>query len=541
MFFRIKSSLTSLLLLAKLISEATAAFPSGYNVIQYWGQNSAGSSSSQKSLAAYCDDNTDVFILSFLVEFNVGKLPTLNFANACVDTYFEGTSLLKCDKIAADIKTCQSKGKKILLSLGGASGSYGFRNEADAKTFAKTLWNLFGAGSSNTRPFGSSVVDGFDLDIEGGGSTGYTTLVRELRSLFASDTSKDYYITAAPQCPYPDAILGTVIDSVEMDAVIVQFYNNYCAATTPNFNFETWDRWARSISPNKNVKVYLGIPGSPTAAGSGYVHFNNLVPIVNSVMSTYSSFGGIAMWDASQSYGNSEVSPNYATAVGRLVHNGPRPPSKTTTSKASSKTATTTSSSSATSVPVSAPCITHGAVCSMEGQYACTAEDYAVCTYGKWFIEQCPPGFACMTSTDSSSIYCAQPLLTADSCPTAEYAKVPPLFEVNVPKPYSSTNDNVTTQFSVTHLTKNSYEAIINARRTTNEPFGPLVSIQITMPANITVTHVSSGSISQIGRVVNLEIRNEHSKSMALVFAIKGGFKSGNVFIAPEADGVKFF
>lgn len=59
------------------------------------------------------------------------------------------------------------------MSLGGADGIYGFSNDANGEAFADTLWNLFGAGSNSTRPFGDAVVDGFDLDIEGGGGTGY--------------------------------------------------------------------------------------------------------------------------------------------------------------------------------------------------------------------------------------------------------------------------------------------------------------------------------------------------------------------------------
>lgn len=65
-------------------------------------QNSAGAggSGSQKNLAYYCDDNTDVILLSFLTTFNIGGLPSLNFANAC-ETYFDGTTLLNCPNIAA--------------------------------------------------------------------------------------------------------------------------------------------------------------------------------------------------------------------------------------------------------------------------------------------------------------------------------------------------------------------------------------------------------------------------------------------------------
>ena len=61
-----------------------------------------------------------------------------------------------------------------------------------------------------------------DLDIEGGGSTGYAAFVTQIRS-HASGASKQYYITGAPQCPFPDANLGAVINAVGFDAVYVQF------------------------------------------------------------------------------------------------------------------------------------------------------------------------------------------------------------------------------------------------------------------------------------------------------------------------------
>lgn len=64
-------------------------------------------------------------------------------------------------------------GVKVILSLGGAAGSYGFTSDSQGETFAETIWDLFGGGSSDTRPFGTAEIDGIDLDIEGGASTGY--------------------------------------------------------------------------------------------------------------------------------------------------------------------------------------------------------------------------------------------------------------------------------------------------------------------------------------------------------------------------------
>lgn len=63
------------------------------------------------------------------------------------------------------------------MSLGGASGSYGFSNDGDGQKFAQTLWDLFLGGNSSTRPFGDVAIDGFDLDIEAGGSTGYVVCI----------------------------------------------------------------------------------------------------------------------------------------------------------------------------------------------------------------------------------------------------------------------------------------------------------------------------------------------------------------------------
>ena len=62
--------------------------------------------------------------------------------------------------MAADIKACQAKGKKIMISMGGATGGGTFSSKDQAESFAKTIWNLFLGGSSSTRPFGDAVLDG---------------------------------------------------------------------------------------------------------------------------------------------------------------------------------------------------------------------------------------------------------------------------------------------------------------------------------------------------------------------------------------------
>ncbi|ORX70228.1 glycoside hydrolase, partial [Linderina pennispora] len=266
------------------------------NYASYYGQNSAGS---QKSLGTYCQDATeDVIVLAFMNGFpNI----LLNFANAC-ETTFPGSTLLHCPSMAADIKYCQSQGKAVVLSMGGASGAYGFSSDAQATAFADTVWNKFFKGTDSQRPFDDAVLDGIDLDIEGGGATGYKAFIDRMRSYYATDSSKQYYIAAAPQCPYPDAYLGSVMNNAWFDMVYVQFYNNYCGLNAyPSwFNYADWDNWAKTVSVNKNVKIFIGAPGGPSAASSGYVSASTLQTIYNDVRSKYSSLGGIMTWDVSQ-------------------------------------------------------------------------------------------------------------------------------------------------------------------------------------------------------------------------------------------------
>ena len=63
------------------------------------------------------------------------------------------------------------------------------------------------------------------------------------------------------------------------------------------------DNWARTVSPNPNVKVYIGAPASSSAAGSGYVDVPTITTIIQKTMAEYSSFGGVMLWDISQAYG----------------------------------------------------------------------------------------------------------------------------------------------------------------------------------------------------------------------------------------------
>ena len=126
-----------------------------------------------------------------------------------------------------DISICQGKGKKIFISIGGASTAQFISSDTSATNFGQFLWKAFGPYDANwvgPRPFGELVVDGFDLDIEStvGGDTGYQALAQSLRTNMntynaLSTATKKIKLSAAPQCLYQDAALGKAIANVAFD------------------------------------------------------------------------------------------------------------------------------------------------------------------------------------------------------------------------------------------------------------------------------------------------------------------------------------
>ncbi|KAL8654482.1 MAG: hypothetical protein Q9226_003414, partial [Calogaya cf. arnoldii] len=247
---------------------------SSNGVAVYYGQSPA---TSQMTLAQLCqDDNVDIVILAFLTTFfGAGGYPGVNLGAACGGPSQKmkaagASGLLSCPTMENDIKTCQSLGKKVLLSLGGAEATTAFSSDTQASDFATKLWNLFGAGngeSADMRPFGSAIVDGFDIDNEDHSTAFYNTFISSLRSTMNADSSKRYYISAAPQCPRPDASIP--LEAMQsMDFVFVQFYNNGdCNIGQPGFA-ASLKAWSQDLSAKGDgPKLYVGAPGCAACAG----------------------------------------------------------------------------------------------------------------------------------------------------------------------------------------------------------------------------------------------------------------------------------
>jgi len=385
-------SLASLLAYASTVIAGFSSSSSS-NVAIYWGQNSYDQSSGsleQQRLSYYCaNSQLDIIPLAFLVSI---ASPELNFANQGNDcTAISGSNLFYCSEIEADIAECQSTyGKTILLSIGGSTYSEGgFSSEAAAVAAANNIWSIFGPYSSSAiRPFGTSVVDGFDFDFESTVSN-MPAFGSQLRSLMDANTSKSWYLSAAPQCPYPDAADNPMLDgTVSFDIVWVQFYNNYCglqsfttgSSTQNNFNFATWDNWAKTVSLNKNVKVFLGIPGNSGAAGSGYESGTTLADVI-SYSKEYSSFGGVMIWDMTQVYANSGFLSEVNSDLGVAA---------VTTITSATATTLTTVTKTATSTGSSTTGLAQWAQCGGEGYTGSTvcASPY-VCTETSVWWSQC--------------------------------------------------------------------------------------------------------------------------------------------------------
>ncbi|KAF8390482.1 hypothetical protein HHK36_025008 [Tetracentron sinense] len=124
----------------------------------YWGQNSK-----EGTLADTCATGRFAYVnIAFLCVLGNNQTETLDLDDHC-DPYTNG-----CTGLANDILACQSKGVKVMVSIGGGDGSYSLISSEDAKNVAQYLWDNYLGGKSPSRPFSDAVLDGIDFDIEGG-------------------------------------------------------------------------------------------------------------------------------------------------------------------------------------------------------------------------------------------------------------------------------------------------------------------------------------------------------------------------------------
>ncbi|KAF3441340.1 hypothetical protein FNV43_RR15254 [Rhamnella rubrinervis] len=274
---------TSLAFLTSLLLALVVTTNAG-GIAIYWGQNG-----NEGTLAETCaTNNYDFVIIAFLPTFGNGQTPMINLAGHC-DPFTNG-----CTHLSSDIKSCQAKGIKVLLSIGGGAGSYYLASAEDARQVATYLWNNFLGGSSSSRPLGDAVLDGIDFDIEGGTNQHWDDLARYLSGY--SQKGNKVYLSAAPQCPFPDAWVGGALKTGLFDYVWVQFYNNPpCQYSSGNINNleNAWKQWTSDIPA---TEIFLGLPAAPAAAGSGFIPVDDLTSKVLPAIKGSNKYGGVMLW-----------------------------------------------------------------------------------------------------------------------------------------------------------------------------------------------------------------------------------------------------
>ncbi|XWS36074.1 hypothetical protein CRYUN_Cryun20dG0052700 [Craigia yunnanensis] len=266
-----------------LLVLALIQFSHAGTIAIYWGQNGF-----EGSLTEACETRTyDYINIAFLIKFGGGQTPELNLAGHCDPP--SGTCVIFGDQI----KECQEQGIKVLLSLGGSAGNYTLISQDDAQTVADYLWTTFLGGRTSAGPLGDATLDGIDFDIELGSNLYYDDLATFLKA-----KSQSVYLSAAPQCPYPDYYMGNAIATSLFDNVWVQFYNNppcqYSSGDVSNL-ISSWNEWTSKVIAGN---ISLGLPAAEEAAPSGgYIPADNLISDVLPVINESSKYGGVMLWN----------------------------------------------------------------------------------------------------------------------------------------------------------------------------------------------------------------------------------------------------
>jgi chitinase len=132
----------------------------------------------------------------------------------------------------ADVAAARSRGKKVVLSLGGQNGTVTLNNAAQVQNFVDSLYNIM-------QRYG---FDGIDIDLESGagviqGAPVIANLVTAMKQLKAR-VGPSFYLSMAPEHPYVQGgyvvfggIWGAylpIIDGLrdELTVIHVQYYNN---------------------------------------------------------------------------------------------------------------------------------------------------------------------------------------------------------------------------------------------------------------------------------------------------------------------------
>ena len=218
-------------------------------------------------------------------------------------------------------------------------------------------------------------------------------MVNRLRQRIEASSRRDIILTAAPQCPLAAQWfqMKTIIHESKFDKIWIQFYNNpNCDASSDlTFNFDAWTLML-AATRSSGAEVFIGLPGSESAAGSGYIGRQRARDIICKAKKS-DKFAGVMLWDAYFAANNVENGKTYYDSIAEILKCGcpgevcTKP---TTTSSTALPTSSTTTSSnivsrtssstalsitSSTTLPTSSTTTSSGIVSRTSSTYSSTS------------------------------------------------------------------------------------------------------------------------------------------------------------------------
>lgn len=242
-----------------------------------------------------------------------------------------------------DVALLRSRGKQVLISIGGANGAIDVSSSADAQEFSSSMISLI-------NEYGFS---GMDIDLEGSslslasGDTDFRnpTSPKIVHFIAGAQTvvnsfGSDFILSMAPETAFVQGGYSTYAGAYgaylpviyafrnQMDYIHVQHYNSGCmlgldgrcySQSTPDFHVAMAEMLLQGFPVASNPvdfpalrvdQVAIGLPAAPAAAGGGYttpanVHkaldylikgipFGGSYTLINS--SGYADFRGLMTW-----------------------------------------------------------------------------------------------------------------------------------------------------------------------------------------------------------------------------------------------------
>jgi chitinase len=233
----------------------------------------------------------------------------------------------------ADVAAARSRGKKVVLSLGGQNGTVTLNNSTQVANFVDSMEDLI-------RYYG---FDGVDIDLESGAGVSHgapvqTNLVTAIKQL-NTRIGPSFYLSMAPEHPYVQGgfaaysgIWGAylpIIDGLrqELDLIHVQYYNNGALYSPYSQNglaegsvdmlvgaslmliegFRTNNNTGVVFNGLRPDQVAFGLPSGPSSANSGQASSATIANALNCLtrlqscgtirpQQAYPTFRGVMTW-----------------------------------------------------------------------------------------------------------------------------------------------------------------------------------------------------------------------------------------------------